>query len=80
MAIARPCRNVRPEEALDYVMGYTIANDVTARRWQGKRGANQVRLSIVVRLGAWLLLLCSVFESRFDTGVVFTVVQPVHAK
>jgi len=27
---------------MDYVMGYTIANDVTARRWQGaKRGGGQ---------------------------------------
>mmetsp|Transcript_123122 Transcript_123122/g.343412 ORF Transcript_123122/g.343412 Transcript_123122/m.343412 type:complete len:150 (-) Transcript_123122:217-666(-) len=29
------------EEALSYVAGYTAANDVTARRWQGKKGGGQ---------------------------------------
>jgi 2-keto-4-pentenoate hydratase/2-oxohepta-3-ene-1,7-dioic acid hydratase in catechol pathway len=37
----RPVRNVCPGEALDYVLGYTAANDVSARRWQGKRGGSQ---------------------------------------
>lgn len=31
-------RNVRPEEALDHVLGYTCANDVTARDLQKKDG------------------------------------------
>jgi len=38
---ARPVRNVAKEEALDYVLGYTAANDVSARRWQGKKGGGQ---------------------------------------
>ena len=29
--IGRPCRNVTPDDALDYVFGYTIANDISAR-------------------------------------------------
>jgi 2,4-didehydro-3-deoxy-L-rhamnonate hydrolase len=29
--IARPCRNVFPKDALDYVAGYTIVNDISAR-------------------------------------------------
>lgn len=29
--IGKPCRCVSPEEALDYVGGYTIANDISAR-------------------------------------------------
>lgn len=29
--IGRPARNVSPEDALDYVFGYTIINDITAR-------------------------------------------------
>jgi len=37
----RPVRNVLKEDALDYVLGYTSANDVSARRWQGKKGGGQ---------------------------------------
>jgi len=37
----RPAKNVSVENALDYVLGYTAANDVSARRWQGKRGGSQ---------------------------------------
>ena len=32
--IGRACRNVSPEQALDYVFGYTCGNDVSARHWQ----------------------------------------------
>jgi acylpyruvate hydrolase len=32
--IGRPCKQVSPDEALDYVAGYTIANDVSARDLQ----------------------------------------------
>ncbi len=31
----------RPQDALDYVLGYTCANDVSARDWQIKRGGSQ---------------------------------------
>lgn len=31
----RTCHNVTEDEALDYVAGYTIANDVSARDWVG---------------------------------------------
>ena len=31
----------RRERALDYVLGYTCANDVSARDWQIKRGGSQ---------------------------------------
>ena len=40
--IGRTCLNANRENALDYVMGYTIANDVSARDWQSKeRGGTQ---------------------------------------
>lgn len=39
--IGRPCKNVRKEDALDYVLGYTCANDVSARDWQLKFGGGQ---------------------------------------
>ncbi|KAI9319267.1 fumarylacetoacetate hydrolase domain-containing protein 2A [Dichotomocladium elegans] len=32
--IGKPCKDVRKEDALDYVAGYTICNDVSARKWQ----------------------------------------------
>ena len=32
--IGKTCKNVRRENALDYVFGYTIGNDVSARDWQ----------------------------------------------
>jgi 2-keto-4-pentenoate hydratase/2-oxohepta-3-ene-1,7-dioic acid hydratase in catechol pathway len=41
VVIGRRCKNVRPENALDYVLGYTCANDVSARDWQIKRGGSQ---------------------------------------
>jgi 2-keto-4-pentenoate hydratase/2-oxohepta-3-ene-1,7-dioic acid hydratase in catechol pathway len=34
VVIGRSCRRVTPEEALDYIFGYTVANDVTARDLQ----------------------------------------------
>lgn len=39
--IGRTCKNVPREKALDYVFGYTCANDVSARDWQGKFGGSQ---------------------------------------
>jgi 2-keto-4-pentenoate hydratase/2-oxohepta-3-ene-1,7-dioic acid hydratase in catechol pathway len=32
--IGRTCKKVAPEQALDYVFGYTCGNDVSARDWQ----------------------------------------------
>jgi 2-keto-4-pentenoate hydratase/2-oxohepta-3-ene-1,7-dioic acid hydratase in catechol pathway len=39
--IGRPCKNVAPDRALEYVLGFMCANDISARRWQGKRGGGQ---------------------------------------
>jgi acylpyruvate hydrolase len=33
VVIGRPCHRVKASEALDYVAGYTIVNDVSARDW-----------------------------------------------
>jgi 2-keto-4-pentenoate hydratase/2-oxohepta-3-ene-1,7-dioic acid hydratase in catechol pathway len=41
VVIGREAKNVKEEEALSYVMGYVICNDVTARKWQGKKGGGQ---------------------------------------
>ncbi len=41
VVIGKACKNVAREQALDYVLGYTCANDVSARDWQVKRGGGQ---------------------------------------
>jgi len=33
--IGRPCKNVKADDALDYVKGYTVGNDVTVRDFVG---------------------------------------------
>lgn len=39
--VGKPAKNIPAAEALDYVFGYTIGNDVSARRWQKNAGAGQ---------------------------------------
>ena len=34
VVIGKPCKDVAPEDAEDYILGYTCANDVSARLWQ----------------------------------------------
>jgi 2-keto-4-pentenoate hydratase/2-oxohepta-3-ene-1,7-dioic acid hydratase in catechol pathway len=41
VVIGKHCKNVSRENALDYVLGYTCANDVSARDWQIKWGGSQ---------------------------------------
>ena len=41
MVIGKRAKNVRKEEALDYVIGYTAANDVIARDLQKQFGGSQ---------------------------------------
>ena len=41
VVIGRACKNVSRSGALDYVLGYTACNDVSARDWQIKRGGSQ---------------------------------------
>lgn len=41
VVIGKPCKNVSREDALNYVLGYTCCNDVSARDWQIKRGGGQ---------------------------------------
>jgi 2-keto-4-pentenoate hydratase/2-oxohepta-3-ene-1,7-dioic acid hydratase in catechol pathway len=41
VVIGRTCKNVSRDKALDYVLGYTCANDVSARDWQSKWGGSQ---------------------------------------
>ncbi|MEN6407085.1 MAG: fumarylacetoacetate hydrolase family protein, partial [Thermoguttaceae bacterium] len=58
VVIGRPCKNVSRDRALDYVLGYTCANDVSARDWQGPWGSSQwcrgKGFDTFAPLGPWL--------------------------
>jgi 2-keto-4-pentenoate hydratase/2-oxohepta-3-ene-1,7-dioic acid hydratase in catechol pathway len=41
IVIGKECHNATKENALDFVLGYTCANDVSARDWQLKKGGGQ---------------------------------------
>jgi len=41
VVIGYECKNVSRSEALNYVLGYTVANDVSARDWQKQWGGSQ---------------------------------------
>ncbi len=41
VVIGRKCKNVRKADALNYVLGYTCGNDVSARDWQKNFGGGQ---------------------------------------
>ena len=58
VVMGRPCRNVRPEEAWEYVLGVTCGNDVTARdlqrlddQWTRAKG-----FDTFCPLGPWLVM------------------------
>jgi len=41
VVIGKSAKNVSAQTALQYVLGYTIANDLSARRWQAHAGSGQ---------------------------------------
>jgi 2-keto-4-pentenoate hydratase/2-oxohepta-3-ene-1,7-dioic acid hydratase in catechol pathway len=41
VVIGRDCKNVSASKAIDYVAGYTCANDVSVRDWQKSAGGGQ---------------------------------------
>lgn len=41
VVIGKKCVDVPESNALDYVLGYAVGNDVSQREWQLKRGAGQ---------------------------------------
>jgi 2-keto-4-pentenoate hydratase/2-oxohepta-3-ene-1,7-dioic acid hydratase in catechol pathway len=41
VVIGKTCKNVSKADALDYVLGYTAANDVSARDWQNRLNGGQ---------------------------------------
>lgn len=59
VVIGKPCKNVSREAALDAVLGYTCANDVSARDWQRNAGGGQwcrgKTFDTFAPLGPWLV-------------------------
>ncbi len=59
VVIGRECYNVSKADALKYVLGYTCANDVSARDWQSKWGGGQwcrgKTFATFCPLGPWLV-------------------------
>eukprot|EP01132_Coremiostelium_polycephalum_P002267 gene2267-2790_t len=41
VVIGKEGKNIKREEALDYVIGYTVGNDISARDWQLRKSAGQ---------------------------------------
>jgi 2-keto-4-pentenoate hydratase/2-oxohepta-3-ene-1,7-dioic acid hydratase in catechol pathway len=41
VVIGKEAKNVMPDEVMDYIMGYTCANDVSARDWQFEKQKGQ---------------------------------------
>jgi 2-keto-4-pentenoate hydratase/2-oxohepta-3-ene-1,7-dioic acid hydratase in catechol pathway len=57
VVIGKTCRNVGPDDALDYVFGYTCANDVSARDCQRVRDRQWARaksFDTFCPLGPWI--------------------------
>jgi 2-keto-4-pentenoate hydratase/2-oxohepta-3-ene-1,7-dioic acid hydratase in catechol pathway len=59
VVIGRECYNVAKAQALDYVLGYTCANDVSARDWQIQKGGSQwcrgKTFATFCPLGPWIV-------------------------
>lgn len=41
VVIGKTCKNVSVSDAYDYVFGYTVAQDISARDWQKTRNNGQ---------------------------------------
>jgi len=57
VVIGRRCRHVSPEEAPEAIAGYTCANDVSVRDWQGRAKTMTIGKSFDTHgpLGPWLV-------------------------
>eukprot|EP00919_Chromeraceae_sp_WS-2016_P050067 GHVR01118733.1.p1 GENE.GHVR01118733.1~~GHVR01118733.1.p1 ORF type:complete len:291 (+),score=54.58 GHVR01118733.1:70-942(+) len=41
VVLSSSCSDVEPSDAMQHVLGYCVANDVTGRRWQGRKSGGQ---------------------------------------
>jgi len=71
VVIGKQARNVAKEDALDYVLGYTVVNDITARDLQRKDGqwTRGKGFDTFCSVGPWIVLK---EEAQFETMRVVT--------
>ncbi|MGE5645463.1 MAG: fumarylacetoacetate hydrolase family protein [Acidobacteriota bacterium] len=76
VVIGRRARNVRLEEANDYILGYTVVNDVTARDLQAKddQWARAKGFDTFCPVGPWIVPRD---EVKFDKLIVRTFVDGI---
>jgi 2-keto-4-pentenoate hydratase/2-oxohepta-3-ene-1,7-dioic acid hydratase in catechol pathway len=61
LIVGRDCRHIRPSQAADYIFGWTICNDVSARNRQRERGqmgqpyAYAKNLATFAPMGPWVV-------------------------
>ena len=61
LVVGRDCRHIRPSQAADYIFGWTICNDVSARNRQRERGqmgqpyAYAKNLASFAPIGPWVV-------------------------
>lgn len=48
VVISKTCKNVNIKEAYEYVFGYTVAQDISARDWQKTRNNGQWLIGMFV--------------------------------
>lgn len=41
VVIGKKCKNVEVDQAMDFVFGYSVAQDISARDWQKERNGGQ---------------------------------------
>ncbi|MHA6511507.1 fumarylacetoacetate hydrolase family protein [Tessaracoccus sp. Z1128] len=69
IVIGRICKQVPPERVPEVIFGYTIANDVTARDWQGTDGqwARAKGSDTFLPLGPWMNTHLTIEEAEHLT-------------
>jgi 2-keto-4-pentenoate hydratase/2-oxohepta-3-ene-1,7-dioic acid hydratase in catechol pathway len=71
VVIGRRCKNVQTEQARDYILGYTIGNDVTARdlQHQDSQWTRAKGFDTFCPLGPWIETDISPFDTLISTHV-----------
>ena len=68
VVIKKKCKNIKPEEANDYILGYTCFNDVTARDLQKKDGqwSRAKSFDTFSPIGPWVVKLADAGNTKIE--------------
>lgn len=61
IVIGKKASNVSESDALNYVLGYTVGNDVSQRSWQIKKGGGEFSLLFLMLFGNAFVLVCKLW-------------------